>query len=86
MLQIFKNAKLICEEIQKVSFVHLQKYKLNLKEIQKTKLRGLHQEILCTAALCTSLLLKTHDAFQNPNSHATAKNTNGRQTIENGQI
>ena len=44
MLQIFKNAKLICEEIQKASFVHLQMYKLNLKEIQK-KLRGLHTKI-----------------------------------------
>ena len=29
----------ICEEIQKVSFVLLQKYKLNLKEIQKTKIK-----------------------------------------------
>ena len=57
-----------------------------MKEIQKTKLRGLHQEILCTAALCTSLSLKTHDAFQNPNCHAIAKNTRGKQTTENGQI
>ena len=49
-------------------------------------LRGLHQEILCTAALCTSLSLKTHDAFQNPNCHAIAKTTNRKQTNGDGQI
>ena len=39
MLRIFKNAEVIFEEIQKIVFVHLQIYKLNLKEIQNTKIK-----------------------------------------------